>query len=32
MGLLAEMLNRIYYESQGKAVYSIRDRKNFDDG
>lgn len=32
MGLLAELLVRVYYEAQGKRIYSIRDRTNFDDG
>jgi glycosyltransferase involved in cell wall biosynthesis len=29
MGLLAEMLVRIYFESQGRTAYLIRDRINF---
>jgi glycosyltransferase involved in cell wall biosynthesis len=28
LGLLAEMANRIYYESQGKATYMVRARHN----
>ena len=32
MGLLAELLVRVYYEAQGKRIYSIRGRTNFDDG
>ena len=31
MGLLAEILVRIYFESQGRAAYSVRDLINFDD-
>lgn len=31
MGLLAELLVRVYYEAQGKTIYSIRGRTNFDD-
>lgn len=30
MGLLAEVLVRIYYESQDKRPYSVKDRQNFD--
>jgi glycosyltransferase involved in cell wall biosynthesis len=30
MGLLAEMLVRIYFESQGRAAYVVRDLYNFD--
>ncbi|HEV2099376.1 MAG TPA: glycosyltransferase family 2 protein [Stellaceae bacterium] len=30
MGLLAEILVRIYFESQGRAAYSVRDFINFD--
>jgi glycosyltransferase involved in cell wall biosynthesis len=29
MGLLAELIVRTYHESQGKAIYHIRDTKNF---
>lgn len=29
MGLLAEMITRTFYESQGKAVYMVRETKNF---
>lgn len=29
MGLLAEILIRVYYESQNKPIYSIKDRINF---
>jgi glycosyltransferase involved in cell wall biosynthesis len=32
MGLLAEMLVRVYFESQNRAPYLIRDLTNFDDG
>ena len=28
LGLLAELLIRIYYESQGKTVYMLRSKKN----
>jgi dolichol-phosphate mannosyltransferase len=31
-GLLAELLVRACNEAQGRPIYSIRDRKNFDDG
>ena len=30
MGILAEMQTRIYFESQGKAIYDIAKRLNFD--
>jgi len=30
MGLLAEMIMRTFYESQGKAVYMVRDTRNLD--
>jgi hypothetical protein len=30
MGLLAEMQTRIYFESQGKTPYVIRETRNFD--
>ena len=30
MGLLAELIVRTYHESQGKAIYHIRETKNFD--
>ena len=29
MGLMAELLVRVYYESQGKATYLIKNRQNF---
>ena len=32
MGLLAEVLVRVYYESQGKRQYTVRDRINVDEG
>lgn len=32
MGLLAEVLVRVYYESQGKRQYSVRERINVDEG
>jgi hypothetical protein len=32
MGLLAELLVRIYYEAQGKTIYAIRDLTTLDDG
>jgi dolichol-phosphate mannosyltransferase len=31
LGLLAEMLVRTYFESQGRTVYIVRDKINFDD-
>ncbi len=31
MGLLAEIINRTYYESQGKDVYQILVKRNFED-
>jgi hypothetical protein len=31
MGLLAEMLTRIYHESQGKSTYLVRATRNFED-
>lgn len=31
MGLLAEMLSRVYYESQNKPVYVVKTTRNFDD-
>ena len=31
MGLIAELLARTYHESQGKTVYHIREKINFDD-
>ena len=31
MGLLAEMLVRVYYESQGKRQYTVRERINVDE-
>lgn len=30
IGLIAEIQNRVYYESQNKPVYSIKDTKNID--
>ena len=30
MGLLAEMITRTFYESQGKAVYLVRATRNLD--
>ena len=30
MGLLAEMLTRVYHESQGKATYLVRSTQNID--
>ena len=32
MGLLAEMIMRTFFESQGKSVYLIRARRNFEEG
>jgi len=32
MGLLAEVLVRVYYESQGKNQYTVRQRINMEDG
>ena len=32
MGLLAEVLVRIYYESQDKRPYTIKEQQNFNDG
>jgi hypothetical protein len=29
LGLLAEMITRTFYESQGKAIYNIRSTRNF---
>jgi glycosyltransferase involved in cell wall biosynthesis len=29
LGLLAEMITRTFYESQGKPVYAVRSRRNF---
>ncbi len=31
LGLIAEMLMRSYYEAQGKATYTVRERLGFDD-
>jgi hypothetical protein len=31
MGLLAEMLVRIYFEAQNRSPYSVRDLTNFDE-
>jgi hypothetical protein len=28
LGLLAEMITRTFYESQGKAIYNIRSTRN----
>jgi hypothetical protein len=32
MGLLAEMVMRTFYESQGKQVYLIRETRNMERG
>jgi len=32
MGLLAEMIMRTFYESQGKSVYSVRATRNMGNG
>lgn len=32
MGLMAELLVRVYYESQGKTTYRVRSRHNLDPG
>ena len=32
MGLLAEVMVRVYYESQGKSQYTVRQRINMEDG
>ena len=32
MGLIAEIIMRTYYESQGKQVYLVRDTVNLPDG
>ena len=29
LGLMAEMITRTFYESQGKSVYAVRSRRNF---
>jgi len=29
MGLLAELMTRVYHEAQDKAIYSVRKRLNF---
>jgi hypothetical protein len=29
LGLLAEMITRTFYESQGKAIYNVRSTRNF---
>jgi hypothetical protein len=31
MGLIAEMLVRTYHESQGKPIYTVKTRINFDE-
>jgi glycosyltransferase involved in cell wall biosynthesis len=31
LGLLAEMITRTFYESQGKAIYNVRSTRNFHD-
>lgn len=31
LGLLAEMIMRTFYESQGKSIYNIRESRNLDD-
>jgi hypothetical protein len=31
LGLLAEMIMRTFYESQGKAIYSIRSTRNLEE-
>ena len=30
LGLVAEILSRTYYESQGKPIYAVRETRNFD--
>ena len=32
MGLLAEMIMRTFYESQGKSVYAVRTTRNLESG
>jgi hypothetical protein len=32
LGLMGEVLTRVYFESQGKRPYVIRDRRNMGDG
>ena len=32
MGLLAEMIMRTFYESQGKSVYAVRAKRNMANG
>jgi len=32
MGLLAEMLTRVYHESQGKSIYIVKRTRNVDAG
>jgi glycosyltransferase involved in cell wall biosynthesis len=32
MGLLAEMITRTFYESQGKSIYLVRATRNFEEG
>ncbi len=32
LGLMGEVLTRVYFESQGKRPYTIRERRNFDGG
>jgi hypothetical protein len=31
LGLLAEMITRTFYESQGKAIYNIRSTRNLEE-
>ena len=30
LGLMGEVLTRVYYESQGKRPYTVRERRNMD--
>ena len=30
LGLMGEVLARVYFESQGKRPYTVRDRRNLD--
>ena len=30
LGLMGEVLTRVYYESQGKRPYTVRERRNLD--
>ena len=32
LGLMGEVLTRVYYESQGKRPYVVRERRNLDRG